>query len=71
MSTWASRIRDLQALGMTQQEIGEHIGLATSTVSDIANERSKAPGGEAAIKLHELHIIRCPPGRRISTAEAR
>lgn len=68
MTTWASRIKDLQALGMTQKEIGEHIGLATSTVSDIVNGWSKAPGGEAAIKLHELHIIRCPQGRRASTA---
>lgn len=53
---------------MTQKEIGEHIGLATSTVSDIVNGWSKAPGGEAALKLHELHIIRCPQGRKASTA---
>lgn len=69
MDTWASRIRDLQDSGLTQREIGEAIGLATSTVSDIANERTGAPGGEAAIKLHALHIERCSSaGKRRATA---
>jgi transcriptional regulator with XRE-family HTH domain len=59
MSTWAQRIRDLQAAGMTFQAIGEEIGLATSSVGDIANGRSSSPRGEAAIKLHALHQLRC------------
>lgn len=70
MTTWKSRIKDLQALGMTQKEIGEHIGLATSTVSDIVNDWSKAPGADAALKLHELHLTRCPPQNK-STASQR
>lgn len=62
MSTWSNRIRDLMAAGMKQSEIGAEVGLATSTISDLANGRSKAPGGEAAIKLHELHQKRCANG---------
>lgn len=61
MSTWSSRIRELMAAGMKQSEIGAACGLATSTISDIANKRIKAPGGEAAIKLYELHRTRVPP----------
>jgi transcriptional regulator with XRE-family HTH domain len=68
MSTWAKRIRDLQAAGMLQSEIGEACGLAVSTISDLANERSAEPRGEAAIKLHELHLKRCQkPSRSMST----
>lgn len=59
MSTWSTRIRDLMAAGMKQSEIGAEVGLAVSTISDLANGRTKAPGGEAAIKLHELHQKRC------------
>lgn len=59
MSTWSTRIRDLMAAGMKQSEIGAEVGLATSTISDLANGRTKAPGGEAAIKLFELHRTRC------------
>lgn len=55
MSTWAQRVRDLQAAGMKLSEIGEAIGLATSTIGDLANGRIKAPGGDAAVKLMELH----------------
>ena len=40
---------------MKLSEIGEAIGLATSTVSDLANGRIKAPGGNAAVKLLDLH----------------
>jgi len=43
---------------MKQSEIGQECGMATSTVSDIANGRIKAPNGDAALKLHQLHIDR-------------
>lgn len=68
MSTWSTRIRDLMAAGMKQSEIGAEVGLATSTISDLANGRTKAPGGEAAIKLHELHQKRCTAATPQSTA---
>lgn len=68
MNTWASRIRDLQAAGMLQSEIGDAIGLAVSSVSDLANERTKEPRGDAAMKLHELHTQRCPLTHRARTA---
>jgi transcriptional regulator with XRE-family HTH domain len=59
MSKWAERIRELQAAGMTLAEIGARIGLATSTVGDLANGRSESPRGEAALKLHSLHENTC------------
>lgn len=59
MSTWSERIRDLQRVGMTLEQIGEKVGLAVSTLSDLANERSKSPRGDAAIQLHTLHEQKC------------
>jgi transcriptional regulator with XRE-family HTH domain len=55
MQTWATRISDLTSRGMTYAEIGERIGLAPSTVGDLASGRSKSPRGEAAIRLNDLH----------------
>lgn len=57
--TWRDRIRALQAAGMTLSEIGEAVGLATSSVSDIANGRSSSPRGDAAMRLYELHRNHC------------
>lgn len=68
MSTWSTRIRDLMAAGMKQSEIGAEVGLATSTISDLANERTKAPGGEAALKLFELHQKRCSNSEQSTAA---
>lgn len=45
---------------MTLAEIGSLIGLATSTVGDLANGRIKAPNGDSALKLLELHRDRVP-----------
>lgn len=53
---------------MTLAEIGQEIGLATSSVGDIANEWTKEPGGDAALKLHELHRSRCKKQTRASAA---
>ena len=53
---------------MTLAEIGEAIGMATSSVSDIANGHTKEPGGNAALKLHELHRARCRKSARASAA---
>jgi|GEM_PF-2229762 Helix-turn-helix. len=55
MTTWASRISDLRAKGMTLAEIGALIGLAPSSVSDIEQGRTATPRGDAAVKLYELH----------------
>lgn len=58
-TTWASRISELRSTGMTLAEIGDLIGLAASSVSDIEQGRTSAPSGDAAIKLHSLHRERC------------
>lgn len=44
---------------MKLSEIGNAIGAATSTVSDIANGRTNAPRADAGMKLDALHRERC------------
>lgn len=61
MTTWASRIGDLQGTGLTLADIAEQIGVAPSTVGDLKTERSASPRGEAALKLDALHRLRCAP----------
>ena len=71
MSTWATRISDLTSRGMTYADIGDAIGLAPSTVGDLASGRSKSPRGDAAVRLSELHRERVgedDAGRHRSTA---
>jgi transcriptional regulator with XRE-family HTH domain len=59
MKTWSSRISELRGLGMKLKEIGAEIGLSPSSVCDLEQGRSKSPTGEAALKLDELHALRC------------
>jgi transcriptional regulator with XRE-family HTH domain len=59
MTTWASRITDLRVTGLTLAEIGERIGLAASSVSDIEQQRTSEPKGGAALKLVSLHESLC------------
>ena len=60
MNTWAKRIRDLQEAGLKLSEIGEKIGMSTSGVGDIANDRTESPRGDAALALDKLHREMCP-----------
>ncbi len=64
MQAWATRISDLTSRGLTYADIGERIGLAPSTVGDLATGRSKSPRGEAAIRLHDLHRERMAEAKR-------
>lgn len=59
MNSWAKKIRDLQRRDMTLSQIAIAIGLATSSVGDIARGRSASPRGDAALKLQALHFERC------------
>jgi len=68
MTTWASRISDLRAKGMTLAEIGALIGLAPSSVSDIEQGRTATPRGDAAVKLYELHRSVISEATRIKSA---
>lgn len=68
MSKWAQRIRALQQAGLTLAEIGEKVGLATSSVGDLANGWSESPRGEAALKLDKLHRDMCPAEDAASSA---
>lgn len=64
MMTWRQRIEDLRGTGLTLSEIGQLVGLSTSSVSDIANGHSESPRGDAAVALHALHLDRCE-GERV------
>lgn len=56
---WAELIEDLEGAEMPLKDIADHIGLTSSSVSDIKNGRSKAPGGTAAVLLYQLHQQKC------------
>lgn len=60
LNAWAKRIRDLQEAGMKLSEIAEKIGMSTSGVGDIANNRTDSPRGDAALALDKLHRATCP-----------
>lgn len=44
---------------MTYAEIGAQTGLAPSSVGDLAQGRTFAPIGDAAVILYKLHAERC------------
>ncbi len=67
MITWTTRIRELQATGMTLAEIGAEIGLSTGAVGDLANGRTESPRGDAAMRLYQLHTQRCQPPARAAS----
>lgn len=60
MSIWTQRVKDLSAAGMTYADIASAIGLAPSTVGDLAAGKYKQPRADAAVKLQELHAVKCP-----------
>lgn len=60
-TTWAVRIRELEALGWSLTGLGEAIGLSAQGVSDIKQGRTRAPTGMAAVELHRLHAARIGP----------
>ncbi len=49
---------------MALSEIGAKVGLATSSVSDIARGVTKEPGGDAALKLDALYREKARASRR-------
>jgi hypothetical protein len=64
MQKWATRISDLTSCGLTYTDIGKRIGLAPSSLGDLATGRSKSPRGEAAIRLYDLHRKRMAEAKR-------
>ncbi|UYB51185.1 helix-turn-helix transcriptional regulator [Xanthomonas sp. AM6] len=60
-TTWADRIKALEARGWSLTEIGRAIEKSPQAVSDIKQGRTREPGGMAAVKLHQLHATDAPP----------
>ncbi len=58
-TAWAKRISQLQLSGLTYAQIAELIGVAPSTIGDLAVSRSSEPKGDTALKLDALHRERC------------
>lgn len=69
MLTWKDRIKGLQDTGMTLSEIANLIGLATSSVGDLATGRTESPRGAAALKLDQLHRSRCEEQPKKTSAD--
>jgi hypothetical protein len=59
MTEWTTRVRELNEAGLTYRQIGVECGMTTGGVGDIASGRTKAPRGNSAIKLHNLHKRVC------------
>ena len=64
MVTWASRIQDLRAEGMTLAQLGEQVGLSVPSVLDLEKGRTKSPRGDAAMRLQALHKARARNAKR-------
>lgn len=60
MSKWTAMVRALNDRGMTYAQIADRVGLATSTVGDLANGRYQSPRGDAAVALAMLHAEKFP-----------
>lgn len=56
---WQQRILELEQSGLSLKEIGEKVGLAKSTISEIKSGASRSPTGDAAVELYLLHKKRC------------
>lgn len=51
---WSDIIRALEKQGLTLTEIGTHVGLSVSSLSDLKNGRTREPTGMAAVRLHAM-----------------
>jgi hypothetical protein len=67
-TTWADRIRELEALGWSLTGLGDAIGLSAQGVSDIKQGRTRAPTGMAAVTLHRLHADKIAPAAKSEAA---
>lgn len=60
---WPSIIKDLLDSGLTQARVAELIGVAQTTISEMANGRIKEPGwskGQALLALHNQVTTKRP-----------
>jgi transcriptional regulator with XRE-family HTH domain len=62
--TWQSRLKALRKKGLTLVELGQRVGLSPGAVSDIEQGRTREPTGDAALRIHELHLELCGPPRQ-------
>lgn len=72
---WKSLITELMGAGLSQREIGEHIGLSQSAVSDLVRGRHAHISWERGQQLIALHAARAhalphPTARSPSSAPA-
>lgn len=52
---WENLIRELRALGMTQEGIATEIGVKQPTISALATGKAKEPSFTVGDKLRSLH----------------
>ncbi len=68
MTKWQERIKALQAVGMTLEEIATQISLSPGAVGDLARGRTREPRGDAVLKLHTLHAQKCKASPKATAA---
>lgn len=52
---WNKLITDLESSGMTQEEIGNAVGVTQGAISQIKNIESREPSYNVGVKLIALH----------------
>lgn len=67
---WKKLLSELREVGYTQERIGEHCGVAQTTVSDLARGVTKQPSFDVGFKLISLHQQKCGAKRARSRAVA-
>ena len=60
-TTWADRIKALEAREWSLTDIAHAMGKTLQTVSEIKHGRTREPGGMAAVQLHFLYSTGAKP----------
>jgi len=60
-TNWSAVIKGMERRGWTLAAISRETGMAPGTVGDIKRGRTKAPTGDSAVRLHQLHTSKAKP----------
>lgn len=55
MKSWAEKVGELKASGMTYADIADAVGSRISTIGSLATGKAKSPRGDLALRLHALY----------------
>jgi len=69
MKTWKDIVDDLLESGLSKDELAVQAETTIGVLNEILAGRTKEPRGMAAVRLHQLHALRCGAGVARSPAE--